>query len=466
MPLVGGVLFDKLSVRLGLIIFTAVVCVGQGLFMLGGFQMSFTLMLLGRIVFGSGCEAMIVGQSAIISKWFMDFELPFAMSMIICVPLLGTQIGGMVVPSAYNANGFGFAFSLGFMLLLMSLVIVIILALIDRHAEKKDLQLLKEYKRGKDLHSKELEDIIEEEEDVQEDSNGSNVQQTEFKEEFKFSDIKKLNFQYWCTCISCFFMQTSINNYLVVASAVLQTRFGFSDVAAGFLFPMPYMIAAISSPLIGFFVDRFGYRNVVAILGSVVMILGHVIIIVSPDCSMCWNSIPPLVCLGISYACYAVAQWGSLPYLVDHKVLGTAFGICNAFENLATTVAGPILGIIEEKTKEKQHGYFYTEIFFIASAVFALIFNLLALYPLNMTREEKIQRHESISILLRDTSRVSASPMLMISNQSQRMSRAERSFQSERFASNANLKQSRSSTIVGLQKAKYKYSSLRGSKIS
>jgi hypothetical protein len=35
--------------------------------------------------------------------------------------------------------------------------------------------------------------------------------------------------------------------------------------------------------------------------------------------------------LGINYATYCVVLWGSLPYMVDAKVLGTAFGICTAF---------------------------------------------------------------------------------------------------------------------------------------
>jgi len=92
MPLVGGIMFDKLGVRKGLIFFTAIVCIGQFLFMIGGRHMSFDLMLMGRIVFGMGCEAMIVAQSTITSAWFVNFELAFAMSMIICLPLLGSFI--------------------------------------------------------------------------------------------------------------------------------------------------------------------------------------------------------------------------------------------------------------------------------------------------------------------------------------------------------------------------------------
>ena len=44
--------------------------------MIGGFQESFNLMLAGRVIFGIGCENMYVGQSAIISEWFINYELP------------------------------------------------------------------------------------------------------------------------------------------------------------------------------------------------------------------------------------------------------------------------------------------------------------------------------------------------------------------------------------------------------
>jgi len=69
-------------------------------------------------------------------------------------------------------------------------------------------------------------------------------------------------------------------------------------------------------------------------------------------CDKCWLSIMPLVLLGMSYASYAIAQWGSLPYLVEKKTLGTAFGICNVFENIGTVLTPPILGMIEEATPD------------------------------------------------------------------------------------------------------------------
>jgi MFS family permease len=123
----------------------------------------------------------------------------------------------------------------------------------------------------------------------------------------------------------------SIINSIVIGSAVLQVRFGFSEVGAGFFFTMPYVIAAIASPITGILVDKFGHRMRVIIFGSLFNIAAHVIELVIPDCDQCWISILPLVLLGVSYTTYAVVMWGSLPYMVEARLLGTAFGICTTF---------------------------------------------------------------------------------------------------------------------------------------
>jgi len=61
MPMLGGILLDKIGHRAGLVIFTTFLCVGQGVFMLGGYQQNFNLMIIGRGIFGIGCESMYVG---------------------------------------------------------------------------------------------------------------------------------------------------------------------------------------------------------------------------------------------------------------------------------------------------------------------------------------------------------------------------------------------------------------------
>ena len=52
LPLVGGIMLDKMGIRLGLVLFTLLVTLGQFVFMLGGYRKSFALMLTGRIIYG------------------------------------------------------------------------------------------------------------------------------------------------------------------------------------------------------------------------------------------------------------------------------------------------------------------------------------------------------------------------------------------------------------------------------
>lgn len=98
----GGLLFDMIGTRNGILLFTAILVSGQGFFMIGGYKNSYTLMLIGRILYGMGCESMYVGQSAIITEWFINYEMPFAIACCSCLPLFGSFIGGSVIPKVYN----------------------------------------------------------------------------------------------------------------------------------------------------------------------------------------------------------------------------------------------------------------------------------------------------------------------------------------------------------------------------
>jgi len=149
MPVLGGIMFDRIGTRNALLIFTIILCVGQGLFTLGGYNMNFNLMFIGRIVFGVGCEAMYVGQSAIVSDYFINYELPLGMSMISCIPLIGSFVGGALQPVVYNKSGFGPCFLMGFLVCVGCATIVVALYIFDFFIEKKDKEWFEEYKQRK-----------------------------------------------------------------------------------------------------------------------------------------------------------------------------------------------------------------------------------------------------------------------------------------------------------------------------
>jgi len=102
LPIFGGIFLDIIGLRLGILVFSGILTIGQGVFMIGGYQKSFGIMIAGRVIFGLGGESLSVAQSAIVSKWFKGKELAMALGLNISISRLGSVINGMIVPKIYD----------------------------------------------------------------------------------------------------------------------------------------------------------------------------------------------------------------------------------------------------------------------------------------------------------------------------------------------------------------------------
>jgi MFS family permease len=76
----------------------------------------------------------------------------------------------------------------------------------------------------------------------------------------------------------------SIINSIIIGSAVLQDRFHFSEERAGFFFTLPYVISAVCSPILGWFVDKYGKRMSVTLIGAGLMVAAHTYNVMINDC--------------------------------------------------------------------------------------------------------------------------------------------------------------------------------------
>lgn len=103
LPIFGGIFLDIIGLRLGILVFSGILTLGQGVFMIGGYQKSFGVMIAGRVIFGLGGESLSVAQSAIVSKWFKGKELAMALGLNISISRLGSVINGMIVPKIYDS---------------------------------------------------------------------------------------------------------------------------------------------------------------------------------------------------------------------------------------------------------------------------------------------------------------------------------------------------------------------------
>ena len=102
LPIFGGIFLDRIGIRFGLVLFCAILTIGQFVFMLGGYSGNYNEMLLGRIIFGMGGECMGVAQSSIISVWFKGKELAFALGLNLSMSRLGSVANAAILPQVYD----------------------------------------------------------------------------------------------------------------------------------------------------------------------------------------------------------------------------------------------------------------------------------------------------------------------------------------------------------------------------
>jgi MFS family permease len=102
---------------------------------------------------------------------------------------------------------------------------------------------------------------------------------------------------------------------------------------ASVMMSIPFMISACLSPIAGIFIDRFGYRAVLAWISSAVLIVIHVFLGYTKV-----DPVGPLVGQGLAFTSFAAALWPSIPLVVDNHLQGIAFGVCFSLLNFATLV--------------------------------------------------------------------------------------------------------------------------------
>jgi nitrate/nitrite transporter NarK len=105
LPLFGGLLIDKLGIRVGLFLFSSIIAIGQAIFAFGVSSKQYWIALLGRFVFGLGGETLGVASCTIMFNWFKNKELALAMGMTLSVANIGSVVNDLIEPEIYEQTG-------------------------------------------------------------------------------------------------------------------------------------------------------------------------------------------------------------------------------------------------------------------------------------------------------------------------------------------------------------------------
>ncbi|KAF4681529.1 hypothetical protein FOZ60_011983 [Perkinsus olseni] len=203
LPLFGGLLIDIVGVQRSMIFFVSINFTGTVIYALGLHMRSFTVLVIGRAIFGMGGESLNVSNSTIMTHWFRGKELAFALGSSLTLSRLGSVLVLNTQPVFVRNWGVFSGALAGVCMAGVSVTSAVLTCIIDRQANSYD----------KAKH------ITGAEDDTKSGDRG-----------VQLSDVKSFGRMFWCLALSCVVSYMSIFPfYQVVAPAYLQSdaHFGF-----------------------------------------------------------------------------------------------------------------------------------------------------------------------------------------------------------------------------------------------
>ncbi len=342
LPMFGGILIDRLGIRIGIIFFSSLLIIGQFFVMLGGIWTNYNLLILGRVIFGLGGESLGVTESALVAKWFGDKELAFAMGLNIAVSRLGSTVNTAITPRIYDSTGGYFIpFLIGLILCCVSFCAGIGLCWMDREADRREGKL----------------------------KGGAN--EPDESDQIKFKDLKNFNMTFWLLTLNCMLIYGAFFSFTGNANDILNKMFNVSNDTAGLYLMIIYLIAACVTPFFGKICDKYGNRATMMIFPLAMFVVALTVLIYYPKDISGAATLFPLICTGLFYSTYAAIFWPCIALVVEKRTLGTAYGIVTSVQNLNLAISPLIFGVIHDSTTDRG-GYYWAVVFVIFQAILGL----------------------------------------------------------------------------------------------
>lgn len=361
LPLFGGFFVDKIGVTICLVVFSGLIMIGQAVVSLGVSLGSFYLVLAGRVIFGFGGESLGVAQSSLLAMWFKGKETAFAMGLQLSIARMGSVINDWVSPEINDRFSTSYAFWFGACICALSFVSSIFIGIVERWAGNQ----VKEGENDEALLGKE----------------------PDKKEEIRLSDVRFFTLCFWLVTVSCVTIYSAILPFNNIAEDFLETRYGYSQHDADRILGIPYFISAVITPFLGSAVDRWGHRATLMYVAGGAVALVHM--------SFAFTSIPaypPLIVLGVAYSVYAAVIWPSVALVVDEHMIGTAYGVVTAVQNMGLAFVPMIVGTL-------QSSYTNVETFFMCMGCLGVLVSIWLNYLDKQTGSRLNKPHSALKAI-------------------------------------------------------------------
>ncbi len=300
--LVCGWVIDRLGTRKSMAIFSVTVFVGL---VVTALSPRLAVMAAGRLIVGSGAEALVLASNVAVARWFWRSELSlgFAVRSSFCrLGSFSAQVSPTWAAAAYAYWRWplliGVAFG-GFCLVGAALYWVL-----DRRGERR-------FQLG----------------------------HTAREERFALGDVFRFNRSFWLIAALCVTFYGCIFPFQTFGQKLLIESHHLSPQQASLLVGMEPLFSMMGMPLFGWVADRFGRRSLFMMFGSM--------LIVPVFLMLAYTTIPPVVpmaMMGVAFAMVPAIMWPALAYVVDRSRLGMANGMLDTIQQAGLVGINLLIG--------------------------------------------------------------------------------------------------------------------------
>lgn len=308
--IIGGIILDKMGVRFTGMGSAMVMVLGTAIkywavsttsldgAMLFGWKAQVMVAALGYAIFGVGVEVAGITVSKIIIKWFRGRELALAMGLQLSIARLGTALAiSTALPVALSFGTVSAPVLIGLLMLCIGLISFFVYTFSDKKLDAS-------------IEAKNL---------------GMNLAPAE---EFKMKDIWFIitNKGWWYIAILCVLFYSAVFPFLKYATDLMINKFGVEPNLAGSIPGLLPFGTILLTPVFGTIYDRKGKGATIMMIGSILIILVHLLFSV-PLFNHWGFAIFLILVLGIGFSLVPSAMWPSVPKIIPDHQLGTAFSL-------------------------------------------------------------------------------------------------------------------------------------------
>ena len=374
MLIVGGILLDKLGVRLSGIASTLTMVAGTAIkywaisspSLIGvkwhvfGWDINAQVLMVsvGFAVFCLGLEVAGITVSKIIVKWFKGKEIALAMGLEMATARLGTALALFAPPMIAEKFGLSRPVLLGLLLLVIGFLAFVMYSLtMDR---KLDASLKEQ---------------------------GENEPESEDK--FSLADIKYIvkNTGFWLIAILCVLFYSAVFPFLNYAGDLMVNKFHIAEKFAGTVPSLLPFGTILLTPFFGGLYDKNGKGATIMIIGSLLLIFVHAVFSV-PVFDSVFMAVVLIIILGVGFSLVPSAMWPSVPKIIPEKQLGTAYALIFWIQNIGLMFVPLTIGwlldkycvvekVVIEGKNVTRYDYTLIMILFTCLGILALFFAIL-----------------------------------------------------------------------------------------